>query len=175
MAPAKRKATCQELIAQAEALGIKRTPADHPIFSEGPSISFRSRPQQTPVFTQLRPRNEDGREFEDRDSCKFCGSTTGCEHHLLGVDMTFFTIDGGALYDKATAIWSEAYAQGKEEDGDEFDEFDSFCNLLQLVSEVADDSASYDFDGPPGQSSRYTNYWCSSAERVTAAVATFNA
>jgi hypothetical protein len=39
----KRRATYQELAARAEQLGWKDLPPDHPIFSEGPSITFSSR------------------------------------------------------------------------------------------------------------------------------------
>jgi hypothetical protein len=39
----KRKATYQELAAIAHQHGFKPLPPDHPIFSEGPSITFSSR------------------------------------------------------------------------------------------------------------------------------------
>jgi hypothetical protein len=42
-----RKATYQEISAQLERLGWKALPPDHPIFSEGPSITFLSRPSST--------------------------------------------------------------------------------------------------------------------------------
>jgi hypothetical protein len=42
----KRKATCQEIAAELEHLGWPQLPPDHPIYSEGPSITFVSHPPE---------------------------------------------------------------------------------------------------------------------------------
>jgi hypothetical protein len=52
----KRKATCQEITAEFERLGWKPLPPDHPIFSEGPSITFLSdSPRQSPAKATTSP------------------------------------------------------------------------------------------------------------------------
>lgn len=107
---------------------------------------------------------------EDSENCPFCGSTTSCDHLLLFVDLTFRNAEGGRLYSAFGRRW--ATISGEEDDN--FDEAEAFDELLDEVDSLADSSCSYVHQGGPGMTSGYCAYYCSSNERVAAAVQTFS-
>ena len=116
--------------------------------------------------------DEDDETTTHENACPFCASTGGCKHLLLLVDLTFRTSDGGALIEAFGDRWSKISVH---DDDDDFDEADAFSDLLEEVDFLSDDSLEYVFDGGPGTSSQYGMYFCSSTERVLAAVSKFEA
>jgi len=58
----KRKATCQEIMAEWEMLGIPALPPDHPIYSEGPTITFLSHAQAQSRVRYTDPQQSDSPE-----------------------------------------------------------------------------------------------------------------
>ena len=113
----------------------------------------------------------DKEEIAEQAACPFCSSTRGCEHLLLLLDLTFRTAEGGDLLDAFRDRWSRISDRAE---GD-FDELGVFEGQLREVESLADASLEYVFEGGPGNSCEYAMYFCSSKERVVAAVKKFEA
>lgn len=101
--------------------------------------------------------------------CPFCSSADDCEHLLLLLDLTFRTAEGGLLAEAFRDRWEII---SDREDGD-FDEREAFDEQLDEVDSLADGSLGYVIEGGPGGTSEYAAYFCSSKERVTAAIKDF--
>lgn len=110
-------------------------------------------------------------DIAEQTSCPFCSSTGDCEHLLLLLDLTFRTAEGGDLLDAFRDRWSRISDRAE---GD-FDEAGVFEGQLREVELLADASLEYVFEGGPGNSCEYAMYFCSSTERVVAAVKKFEA
>ncbi|MEN9640848.1 MAG: hypothetical protein RIR77_37 [Planctomycetota bacterium] len=113
----------------------------------------------------------DKEEIAEQTACPFCSSIGGCEHLLLLLDLTFRTAEGGDLLDAFRDRWSRISDRAE---GD-FDELGVFDGQLREVEALADASLEYVFEGGPGNSCDYAMYFCSSRERVVAAVKKFEA
>jgi len=113
----------------------------------------------------------DKEEIAEQTACPFCSSTGGCEHLLLLVDLTFRTAEGGDLLDAFRDRWSRISDRAEGY----FDEAGVFEGQLREVESLADASLEYVFEGGPGNSCEYAMYFCSSTERVVAAVKKFEA
>lgn len=105
------------------------------------------------------------------ESCPYCDSPSDCPHLLLLVDQTFRTATGGMLKRAFNLRWSAMCEAG----GDTFDEREPFESLLDEVNDLADASNEYDFDGGPGASSAYINYFAKSEAAVSEALKRFTA
>jgi hypothetical protein len=115
--------------------------------------------------------DEDDETTADGNVCPFCASADGCEHLLLLVDLTFRTSDGGDLFEAFGDRWRTI----SDQENDDFDECETFNELLEEVDSLSDASLDYVVEGGPGMTSEYRVYFCSSEERVQAAVARFEA
>ena len=172
--------------------GWKRLPPDHPIYSEGPSITFLRRtpgqlPQKAIVFPQtdspsdleFEPDDESDDESDDDSSsahkCPYCQKEDSCEHLLLLVDLTFRNAGNGALFDKFEARWREIRDEFRDEFGEcyDFDEGKFFDELLDDVSRLSDAENFWDFEGGPGQSCSYHAFYCQNDISIKKAIDTF--
>jgi hypothetical protein len=109
----------------------------------------------------------------DDDQCPYCASSDGCEHLLLAVDTYWRTIIGGPLYEKVSKGWREWATGDEEQDYDTSEKSEAFDEYLRIVSDLADEEHECDIEGGPGQSTTHRRYYCSSAQRVVAAVKSF--
>lgn len=100
--------------------------------------------------------------------CPYCKSEDSCEHLLLTVDMTFREATDGALYKWFNSTWSDILEE--HEDDNDFLEAEPFDELVETVDGVADASRYGEFEGGPGNSSELQAFYCSSLDRVEAAV-----
>ena len=105
----------------------------------------------------------------EENVCPFCASADDCEHLLLVVDLTFRTSDGGDLFEAFDDRWRAI----SDHESDDFDEEERFNDLLEEVDSLSDVSLDYVIEGGPGMTSQYRVYFCSSLERVEAAVVRF--
>ena len=96
--------------------------------------------------------------------CPYCKVKSDCSHLLLEVDRTYLEATAGTLLGAFQERWDAAY----QPDEPGFDEILSLQTLLDLVDKISDKSRHYDL-GPPGSSSAYTAYFCSSEHRVSEA------
>jgi hypothetical protein len=115
--------------------------------------------------------NADNDNATEKAACPFCASIGGCEHLLLLVDLTFKNAEGGALSDAFRDRWNKI---SDSAEGD-FDERESFSKQLYEVDSLANASLEYVFEGGPGVTSEYAEYFCSSKDRVISAVNKFEA
>jgi hypothetical protein len=100
--------------------------------------------------------------------CPYCSSEEVCEHLLLIVDTTFREARSGPLYRWFNGAWS-AILEEHEED-DDFREAEPYDQLLENLDSHADAAQDGEFEGGPGNSSALHGYYCSSLDRVLAAV-----
>lgn len=92
---------------------------------------------------------------DESNDCPYCHSQTECPHLLLLVDMTFRSAVGGQLMQEFNRLWSEQCEIG----GDDFDEREPFQELLDSVDCCSTASNEWDFEGGPGQSSRFAAFY----------------
>ena len=162
--------------------GWKKAGPDHPIYSEGPSITFLRRtpkqlPQKAIVFPQtdspsdleFEPDDESDDDSSSAHKCPYCQKEDSCEHLLLLVNLTFRNAGNGPLFDKFEARWREI----QHEYGDDFDESEFFDELLNDVSGLSDAENFWDFEGGPGQSCSYHAFYCQNDISIKKAIDTF--
>lgn len=119
---------------------------------------------------------EDGKVPEDEPEdggemrCPFCNTADNCDHLLLTVDQTFRQAEGGILYEAFNARWAQILEDANDPD---FDEREPFDELLQEVDSLADAEREASHDCVPGMSSTYSFYFCSSKEKLLAALKKF--
>ena len=171
-----------------ETFSFKPLPPDHPIYSEGPSITFLRRtpkqlPQKAIVFPQtdspsdseFEPDDESDDDSSSAHKCPYCQKEDSCEHLLLLVDLTFRNAGNGALFDKFEARWREIRDEFRDEFGEcyDFDEGKFFDELLDDVSRLSDAENFWDFEGGPGQSCSYHAFYCQNDISIKKAIDTF--
>ena len=161
---------------------FKVLPPDHPIYSEGPSITFlRRTPKQlqqkdivfpqtdSPSDLEFEPDDESDDDSSSAHKCPYCQKEDSCEHLLLLVNLTFRNAGNGPLFDKFEARWREI----QHEYGDDFDESEFFDELLNDVSGLSDAENFWDFEGGPGQSCSYHAFYCQNDISIKKAIDTF--
>ena len=171
-----------------ETFSFKPLPPDHPIYSEGPSITFLRRtpgqlPQKAIVFPQtdspndleFEPDDESDDDSSSAHKCPYCQKEDSCEHLLLLVALTFRNAGNGALFDKFEARWREIRDEFRDEFGEcyDFDEGKFFDELLDDVSRLSDAENFWDFEGGPGQSCSYHAFYCQNDISIKKAIDTF--
>lgn len=105
--------------------------------------------------------------------CPFCQAEETCAHHLLSVDLVFRGTCGGALNVKFSERCLSVFEVERAINASDFDERPAVDQLLAGVEALADADRDFELEAGPGQSTTYRNYYCSSAERTAAAVASF--
>lgn len=108
----------------------------------------------------MRPQNA---------KCPYCKSKNACPHLLLKIDSTFLEAQAGALFDTFQERWEADY----KPDAEGFDDILAFHKLLGIVRDAADTYRDYDDNGPPGNSSGCTAFFCASPEAVIKAIEKF--
>jgi hypothetical protein len=108
---------------------------------------------------------------DESDHCPYCKSDQGCEHLLLCLDTTFRQAEGGYLWEHFNKAWSKIFHANSEDVN--FDEREAFDNLLDQVYDLADETSELDFEGGPGSSSAYLNFWISSESKAKVLIANF--
>jgi hypothetical protein len=168
--------------------GWKIAGPDHPIYSEGPSITFlRRTPKQSqqkdivfpqtdsPSDLEFEPDDESDDDSSSAFKCPYCQKEDSCEHLLLLVNLTFRNAGNGALFDKFEARWREIRDEFRDEFGEryDFDEGKFFDELLDDVSRLSDAENFWDFEGGPGQSCSYHAFYCQNDISIKKAIDTF--
>jgi len=108
---------------------------------------------------------------DESNLCPYCKSNQGCEHLLLCLDTTFRQAEGGYLWEHFNKAWSKIFHANSEDVN--FDEREAFDNLLDQVYDLADETSEWDFEGGPGSSSTYLNFWISSESKAKVLIANF--
>ena len=144
--------------------GFKPLPPDHPIFAEGPAITFvGSAPISHGV---LRADGPDDPDRQESALCPFCGSTEDCPHLLLLVDATFREVEGGVLYE-AFQLRYDRLVEESEDDPD-FDPYVAFDELVDEVYDLATCKWHFYHDVGPIRSSAYNAYYATAQEVAVA-------
>ena len=108
---------------------------------------------------------------DESNHCPYCKSDQGCEHLLLCLDTTFRQAEGGYLWENFNDAWSIIFYANSEDVN--FDEREAFDNLLDRVYDLADKTSEWDFEGGPGSSSTYLNFWISYESKANDLIANF--
>ncbi|CAM8633533.1 hypothetical protein MCEMIE11_00698 [Burkholderiales bacterium] len=112
----------------------------------------------------------DKAEGDGEIRCPFCNTSDNCAHLLLMVDQTFRHAEGGILFEAFNARWAKILDEANDPD---FDEREPFEELLQEVNSLADAEREASPESAPGMSSTYSFYYCSSKEKLQAALKKF--